>query len=106
MSAATEYGARAASSSWQCFVFFEYLLLINRLFTGSRRPQNRRDVALTRKEKPSMRIDVQGLGFPVTAALLDHTGRRRRFALTRTSHRIMRVMVRLGDAIAVSKLQN
>jgi len=50
-----------------------------------------------------MRIDVQGLGFPVTAALLDHTERRLRFALMRTSDRIMRVMVRLGDAIAVSK---
>jgi len=45
-----------------------------------------------------MRIDVQGLGFPLTAALLNHTERRLRFALTRTSDRIMRVVVRLGDA--------
>ena len=45
-----------------------------------------------------MRIDVQGLGFPLTAALLNHTERRLRFALTRTSDRISRVVVRLGDA--------
>ena len=45
-----------------------------------------------------MRIDVQGLGFPLTAALLNHTERRLRFALTRTSDRIRRVVVRLGDA--------
>ena len=45
-----------------------------------------------------MRIDVQGLGFPLTAALLTHTERRLRFALTRTSDRISRVVVRLGDA--------
>ena len=53
-----------------------------------------------------MRIDVQGLGFPLTPALLNHTERRLRFALTRTSDRIMRVVVRLGDAITVSKSQN
>ena len=45
-----------------------------------------------------MRIDVQGLGFPLTPALLNYTERRLRFALTRTSDRIMRVVVRLGDA--------
>ena len=45
-----------------------------------------------------MRIDIRGLGFPLTAALLDHTQRRLRFALTRTSDRIKRVVVRLGDA--------
>ena len=45
-----------------------------------------------------MRIDVQGLGFPLTAALLNHTERRLRFALTRTSDRISRVVVRLGDS--------
>ena len=45
-----------------------------------------------------MRIDVQGLGFPLTPALLNHTERRLRFALTRTSDRIMRVVVRMGDA--------
>ena len=45
-----------------------------------------------------MRIDVQGLGFPLTPALLNYTERRLRFALTRTSDRISRVVVRLGDA--------
>lgn len=45
-----------------------------------------------------MRIDIQGLEFPLTAALLDHTERRLRFALTRTSDRIKRVVVRLGDS--------
>ena len=44
-----------------------------------------------------MRIEIQGLGFPLTAALLDHTERRLRFALTRTRDRIKRVVVRLGD---------
>ena len=44
-----------------------------------------------------MRIDIRGLGFPLTAALLDHTQRRLRFALTRTSDRIKRVVVRLGE---------
>ena len=44
-----------------------------------------------------MRIDIKGLGFPLTAALLDHTERRLHFALTRTSDRIRRVVVRLGD---------
>jgi ribosome-associated translation inhibitor RaiA len=44
-----------------------------------------------------MRFDIQGLGFPLTAALLDHTERRLRFALTRTSERITQVVVRLGD---------
>ena len=45
-----------------------------------------------------MRIDIKGLGFPLTAALLGHTKRRLRFAFTRTSDRITRVVVRLGDA--------
>ena len=44
-----------------------------------------------------MRIDIQGLGFPLTAPLLAHTERRLRFALTRTSVRIKRVVVRLGN---------
>ena len=44
-----------------------------------------------------MRIEIQALGFPLTAALLDHTERRLSFALTRTSDRIKRVVVRLGD---------
>lgn len=43
-----------------------------------------------------MRIETQGLEFPLTAALLDHTERRLRFALTRTSDRIKRVVVRFG----------
>ena len=45
-----------------------------------------------------MRIEIQGLGFALTAPLLDHTERRLRFALTRTSDRIRRVVVRLGDS--------
>ena len=45
-----------------------------------------------------MRIEIQGLGFALTAPLLDHTERRLRFALTRTSDRIKRVVVRLGDS--------
>ena len=44
-----------------------------------------------------MRIEIQGLGFPLTAPLLEHTERRLRFALIRTSDRIKRVAVRLGD---------
>ena len=44
-----------------------------------------------------MRIDIQARGFPLTAPLLDHTERRLRFALTRTSDQIKRVVVRLGD---------
>jgi hypothetical protein len=42
-------------------------------------------------------MDIQCLGFPLTAVLVDHTERRLRFALTRTSNRIKRVVVRLGD---------
>ncbi len=45
-----------------------------------------------------MRIDIRGSGFRITAPLLDHTERRLRFALTRSSDRIKRVVVRLGDA--------
>ena len=44
-----------------------------------------------------MNIDIQSLGFPITAALLDHARRRLRFVLTRRSDRIQRVVVRLGD---------
>ena len=29
-----------------------------------------------------MRIDIKGSGFPITTALMDHTERRLRFALT------------------------
>ena len=44
-----------------------------------------------------MRIDIKGSGFPLTTALLDHTERRLRFALTRCSDRIVRVAVLMGD---------
>jgi ribosome-associated translation inhibitor RaiA len=44
-----------------------------------------------------MRIDIQGLGFPLTAALADHIERRLRFAMTRGGGPIRRVTVRLGD---------
>jgi len=44
-----------------------------------------------------MRIKIQGVGFALSAGLLDHTARRLRFAVTRTSDRIKRVMVRLGN---------
>lgn len=45
-----------------------------------------------------MRIDIQSLGFSLTAPLLDHIERRLLFALARTSKRIKRVVIRLGDA--------
>jgi ribosome-associated translation inhibitor RaiA len=44
-----------------------------------------------------MNIDVQSLGFPITAAPADHVRRRLRFGLTRHSDRIQRIVVRLGD---------
>lgn len=44
-----------------------------------------------------MKIQIQSLAFPLTAAVLDHTERRLRFALTRIRDRIRRVDVRLGD---------
>ena len=44
-----------------------------------------------------MHIDIQSLGFPITAALADHARRRLQFVLTRRSDRIQRVVVRLGD---------
>ena len=44
-----------------------------------------------------MRIEIKIRGFAPTAPLLEHTERRLRFALTRTSDRIKRVAVRLGD---------
>ena len=44
-----------------------------------------------------MNVDIQSLGFPITAALSDHARRRLRFGLTRHSDRIQRVIVRLGD---------
>ena len=45
-----------------------------------------------------MRIDINGSGFPITTALMDHTERRLRFALTRSSDRIVRVAVMVGDS--------
>ena len=45
-----------------------------------------------------MRIDIKGSGFPITTALMDHTERRLRFALTRSSDRIVRVAVLVGDS--------
>lgn len=45
-----------------------------------------------------MRIDIKGSGFSLTTALLDHTERRLRFALTRSSDRIVRVAVLVGDS--------
>ena len=45
-----------------------------------------------------MRIDIKSSGFPLTAALMDHTERRLRFAPTRSSERIVRVAVVVGDA--------
>ena len=48
--------------------------------------------------KMSMRIDINGSGFPITTALMDHTERRLRFALTRSSDRIVRVAVLVGDS--------
>ena len=44
-----------------------------------------------------MKIQIQSPAFPLTAAVLDHTERRLRFALTRIRERIRRVDVRLGD---------
>jgi putative sigma-54 modulation protein len=45
-----------------------------------------------------MRIDIKGSGFPLATALMDHTERRLRFALTRSSDRIVRVAVMMGDS--------
>jgi len=45
-----------------------------------------------------MKIQIQSTAFPLTAAILDHTERRLRFALTPRRDRIRRVDVRLGDS--------
>ena len=45
-----------------------------------------------------MHIDIHCLGFPATVALSEHAKRRLRFALTRHTERIQRVVVRLGDS--------
>jgi len=44
-----------------------------------------------------MRIQIQSLAFPLTAAVLDHIETRLRVALARIRDRIRRVDVRLGD---------
>ena len=45
-----------------------------------------------------MRIDIKSSGFAITTALMNHTERRLRFALTRSSDRIVRVAVMMGDS--------
>ena len=45
----------------------------------------------------SVNVNVQSLGFPITAALANHAVRRLRLALTRHGARIHRVVVPLGD---------
>ncbi len=42
-------------------------------------------------------MDIQSLGFPITASLKEHATRRLGFVLTRRSDRIRRVVMRLGD---------
>lgn len=44
-----------------------------------------------------MKIDIRGLGFPLTEALREHADRRFRFALARRSESLEAVLVRLGD---------
>lgn len=44
-----------------------------------------------------MRVDVHAQGFPLTAALTEHTERRLRFALKHATDRVQRVTVRLAD---------
>lgn len=44
-----------------------------------------------------MNIDIQSLGFPITAALAQHAKRRLQFVLTRRSECIQRVVMRVGD---------
>jgi len=45
-----------------------------------------------------MRIGSIGSGFPITTALMDHTGRRLRFAPARSGDRIVRVAAMTGDS--------
>ena len=47
--------------------------------------------------KENMKLDIQSLSLPITTALSEQAKRRLRFALTRHSDRIQRVVVRLGD---------
>ena len=44
-----------------------------------------------------MNIDIQSLGFSITAALSEHAKRRLQFVLTRHSGCIQRVVMRVGD---------
>jgi len=44
----------------------------------------------------NLHVEIKGVGYPLTAALLTHTERQLRFALDRTSGRVERVVVRLG----------
>lgn len=44
-----------------------------------------------------MIVDIHGQGFTVTPALAEHMRRRLGFVLTRHSHRIQRVAIRVGD---------
>ena len=44
-----------------------------------------------------MNIDIQSLGFSITAALAEHAKRRLQFVLTRRSDCIQRVVMRVGD---------
>lgn len=53
-----------------------------------------------------MRIDIRGLGLSLSAPLLDHAERRLRFALTRASNRIKRVVIWLGDTNAARRGEN
>ena len=46
----------------------------------------------------TMRINIQAVGFPLTATLLDHTERRVKLALTRIGGRIKKGVIRLGEA--------
>lgn len=44
-----------------------------------------------------MRLDIQGRGFPLTPALLEHVRRRLRFEVGWASDRVQKVTVRLTD---------
>jgi putative sigma-54 modulation protein len=53
-----------------------------------------------------MRIDIKGSVFAITTAPMDHTRRRLSFALTRSSDRIERMAVRVGDSNGVRGGEN
>ena len=44
-----------------------------------------------------MKVDVHAQGFPLTAALAEHTERRLRFALKHAADRVQHATVRLAD---------